>query len=380
MALSLQSFTTLVTNSAAAVQGACSTLIDLTVGSVVRAILEANAAVALWIQYLILQVLALTRLASSSGTDVDSFVADYGLTRLPGVAASGSIQMTSLSPGSTSATVPVGATVRMGSIIYAVVADTTQAAYSSGSNAYLRPVGTASILVTVQCTTTGVAGNAAAGAINLLGTAISGIDTVTNLLPFVNGSASETDAALRVRFAGYFTTLASGTVAAVNQAAASLQTGLLYANADQTDPSGNYRGGYFTEIIDNGTGSPPASLIASVYAAINAVRACGVGFAVQGPSLVTANVTMAITIQAPGSNSAISTAVTNAITADIDATAIGAVYDYSRLAYIAYTVGGANVTGVPTVLLNGGTANLGGTGETAVRAGTINVTVTGGNA
>ena len=74
MQLSLQNFSTLVDSMASTVQGACSSLIDLTVGSVTRAILEASASVGLWLQYLILQVLTMTRLATSIGSDADSWV------------------------------------------------------------------------------------------------------------------------------------------------------------------------------------------------------------------------------------------------------------------------------------------------------------------
>jgi hypothetical protein len=82
MQLSMQNFSTLIEGMAASVQGAAKSLLDLTVGSVLRAILEANASVALWIQWLIVQVLAATRLATSSGTDCDSFCADFGFSRL----------------------------------------------------------------------------------------------------------------------------------------------------------------------------------------------------------------------------------------------------------------------------------------------------------
>ena len=60
MQLQLQNFTTLVQNMAAAVQGSATALVNLTTGSVLRAILEANASLALWIQWLIVQVLATT--------------------------------------------------------------------------------------------------------------------------------------------------------------------------------------------------------------------------------------------------------------------------------------------------------------------------------
>ena len=72
MILPLQTFTTLVQNMAAGVQGSAAQLIDLSVGSVLRALLEACASVALWMQWLILQVLSMTRAATSSGADLDS--------------------------------------------------------------------------------------------------------------------------------------------------------------------------------------------------------------------------------------------------------------------------------------------------------------------
>jgi hypothetical protein len=66
MQLQVQDFTTLVRNMAASVQGSAIALIDLTTGSVLRAILEANASLALWLQWLIVQVLAQTRASPQS--------------------------------------------------------------------------------------------------------------------------------------------------------------------------------------------------------------------------------------------------------------------------------------------------------------------------
>ena len=79
MQLPLQDFTTLVRNQAAAVAASARTLIDLSVGSVLRAALEANASVGLWMQWLIVEVLATTRAATSQGADLDSWVADFRL-------------------------------------------------------------------------------------------------------------------------------------------------------------------------------------------------------------------------------------------------------------------------------------------------------------
>ena len=50
-----------------------------------------DASQALWLQYLALLVLNVTRLATSSGSDCDSFGADFGFARLPPVAATGTV-------------------------------------------------------------------------------------------------------------------------------------------------------------------------------------------------------------------------------------------------------------------------------------------------
>ena len=376
MALSLQSFSTMVGNMAAGVQGACTTLIDLTVGSVLRAILEGSAAIGLWMQALILQVLALTRLASSTGTDVDSWIADFGLARLPGVASTVPVLMASLSPASQSATVPPGALVKTadGSLVFAVTLDTTNAAWSGSSGAYIRPAGVASITVPTQCQTPGTIGNVTVGAINILGTQIAGIDTVTNLAAATNGANPETDAAVRSRVVTFFLSLASATVAAIQNAIATVQTGLFYSIADGYNASGAAQPGTFTVYVDDGTGSPSNALVASVAAAVNNVRACGITAAVLKPAVVTANAVIPVHLAAGANAAAVQAAIANAITADIDGVAVGAGYSYSRLSYLAISAGGASVSSVGVPALNGLTSDITAQANTVVRAGAIAVT------
>ena len=105
-----QSFSGIVANFATAVQGAATQLVDFTVGSVLNAIAEAVAGVALWLQGLYLQVLALTRAATSSGTDLDSWFADYGFAREAAQAAYGTETFYRYTP-TNSTLIPVGATV-----------------------------------------------------------------------------------------------------------------------------------------------------------------------------------------------------------------------------------------------------------------------------
>ena len=190
MQLSLQNFSTLVDTMAATVQGACSSLIDLTVGSVLRALLEASASVALWLQYL-LQVLTMTRLATSVGVDADSWVQDFGLDRLPATAAVGQVTLSSFNPASQAAIVPNGATVR--------TSDGAQSFVVVGGP-YTRALGVLSVNVEVEASTPGLDGNVQSGVITTLGTAIPGIDTVFNANAFVGGTAAETDAALASPF------------------------------------------------------------------------------------------------------------------------------------------------------------------------------------
>jgi uncharacterized phage protein gp47/JayE len=372
MAITLRSFSTVVANSAAAAQGACATLLDLSVGSVLRAILEANAGIALWLQYVVLVILARTRLATSQGADVDSFVADFGLTRLAATYATGAVTLTSLNPSSQAATVPIGATVRTSdaSVTYAVILDTTNAAYSASAGGYVRPQGQASISVPVQATVAGSSANVSAGAINVLGTAISGIDTVNNPLAFTNALDTETDAALQARFITFINSRSLATVLAIQNAVASVQTGILYQVVSNSDAAGNFLPGNVLIVVDDGTGNPPASLIAAVYAAVDAVRADTVSIQVIGPTIERANVAMTIAVSGSASLSATEAAIGAAITAYIDSLAVGATMSYSRLIQIAYATSPAvsNVTGIT---LNGGTSDLTAATGVAIRPGTI---------
>src|SRR5580698_8165980 len=107
MQLQLRTFDTIVSSAAAAVQGAAQTLLDLTVGSVLRAVLEANAGLGLWMQWLILETLQTTRASTSTASDLDTWMADFGLTRQQAVAAAGSATFARFSPVTT-ALIPAG--------------------------------------------------------------------------------------------------------------------------------------------------------------------------------------------------------------------------------------------------------------------------------
>ena len=82
MALNILDFATIVRNQVTAMQGRAAGLVDLTIGSLLRSVFEANAGVVQWIQQLIVNLLVTTRAATCSGSDLDSWMADYSYYRL----------------------------------------------------------------------------------------------------------------------------------------------------------------------------------------------------------------------------------------------------------------------------------------------------------
>jgi len=365
MQVSLQNFSTMVENMAAAVQGACSSLIDLTVGSVLRAVLEATASVALWLQYMVLQVLSMTRLATSTGSDVDSWVGDFGMTRLPAAGASGMVVMTSFNPSAQASTVPTGAIVR--------TSDGTQSFAVTGGP-YVRTQEEASISVPVVATVAGTSGNIQAGLASVLGTAIAGIDTVTNPSAFTGGSAAETDAALRTRFISFMNTRAQATEQALGYAISSVQQGLTFAITENVTAAGTSLPGYVQVVVDDGSGSPEAALLQSIAAAIDLVRPVGVTVNVSGPVLQAASITVSITSDGSVTSSSLQTLISDALTTYINGLSVGQILRYSRIAGLCYDASSA-VTNVQDVQLNGGSEDLGGAAGSVVRTGTINVVV-----
>jgi phage-related baseplate assembly protein len=373
MQLSLQNFSTLVENMAAAVQGAATSLIDLSVGSVLRAILEANASIALWLQWLIVQTLATTRLATSTGTDCDSFGADFGFTRLPAVAAVGNITLARFTP-TASAFVPVGTTVLTANnaSVFAVTADGTNPAFSALPAGFTIAAGVGSLTVAAAAVVPGAAGNVQAGAVSLISSAISGVDTVTNNAAFTGGADAESDAAFRARFGNYLASLSRATNVAIGAAVSSIQQGLSFTISENVNQAGAAQLGHFVITVDDGSGAPSASLLGSVQVAVDAVRPIGTSFAVQGPVVERANVSLTLSTSPGSSHAAAITAVAGAIETYIAALPVAATLNYTRLAQLAYGAS-SSVTNISGLLLNGGTNDLTPPLFGAVRVGVVAV-------
>ena len=353
MQLPLQDFTSLVRTQAAAVSAGCRQLVDMSVGSVLRALLEANAAVGLWIQWLIVEVLATTRAATSGGADLDSWVADFGLTRLPAIPASGMARFGRATAG-LGAVVPVGALVRTGLDVdaqsFTVSVDVAHPGWTGGG--YRLPASELSVSVPIVAQVPGRAGNVQTGAIRLLSSAIPGVDAVMNEGPLLGGLDAEADEALRLRFGGFIDSRTRATSQAVAFAIQSLRQGLTFAIAERVDTAGAVRPGHFTVTVDDGSGAPSAALLAAVGAAIEVIRPIGGTFSVRGPLLVAADVMMRVA----GPPEALA-AVRNAVWSHVAALPSGAALVFSRVYQVAHDSHPA-VSSVWGLTLNGVAGDL----------------------
>lgn len=371
MQLPLKNFATLVADMSATVQGVGSQLIDVSVGSVLRAVIEANASLALWMQWLIMLVLSLTRASTSNGADLDSWMADYGLARLPGVAATGLATFARITAG-LQAVVPAGATVRTsdGTISATVVRDTTRADWSAVAGGYVMAAAARSADYPVAVTVSGSAGNVLAGSLSQLSTAIPGVDSVSNAAGLQGGTDAESDLLFRSRFQLYINSRSRATLQAVRFAVSSVQPGLKFVVADNQDANGQAHVGNFVVSVDDGSGAPPASLLSAVSAAVDAVRPVGTTFAVLPPQVVSAAVVLTLQIQAGSDAAAVSAAVAAQITAWVQGLGIGASLPVSRIAGLAYATDPA-VTNVTLVSINAGPYDLVPPANGVVRLATL---------
>ena len=371
MQLRLLNFSSLVQTMAAATQAASTQLLDLTIGSVLRAILEANAGIALWLQWLIVRVLRTTRAGTSTGVELDSWMADFSVTRQPAVAATGCVTFSRLTPGLV-ARIPVGALARTvdGSQTYAVIADPTIAAFDPTTQAFALAADATAIDLPAQALTAGSAGNALPGTIGLLATAIPGVDAVSNIAAMQGGQDAEDDAALRARFQNFIDTRSRATARAVGYAIGGIQQGLQYVIAENTDAAGNPRPGNFVVVVDDGSGTPSAALLGSVAAAIEAVRPIGSVFTVQPPAVLTVSIALTLSLAAGANQADAATKVATAITGFANTLPIGAALTRSRIAQLAHDADAA-VLNTTNILLNGVPADITPPARTVIKPASV---------
>lgn len=384
--ITTRTFGQIVTSQAAAIQARAAGLVDVTIGSICRSIIEAVATVALWLQSNIMALLATTRLSTSAGADVDTWIADWGaapmpgdptlFARLPAVAATGTVTFSRFTSSGT-ATIPVGSTVSSadGSVTFAVTLDTSNPAYDAISDGYVMANAVTSLNLPVACTTASSAGNAAIGAINTITTAIPGVDTVTNAAAFTNGADAETDDQVKTRFQAYIQALRRGTPEALKTVVENLQRGVTAVVVENEQQNGTQELGFVYLVVDDGTGTPPQSILDAASAAVQEAHAAGIRFAVYAPVVVSCNVVMAVTKASGADATLVQTAVSTAIKNYLNGLAGGTAVFLTRIYQVAYDAS-PDISEVTSLTLNGGTSDVAVTINQVAKAGTVTVTVT----
>jgi uncharacterized phage protein gp47/JayE len=283
-------FNTLITQMGTTLTTSTAKITNLTAGSIALAILQAVGGVAISLQQLIAYVYSVCRLATSQGTDVDSFINDFGMTRLPAVPSSGQIIASRQITTGTLNVLP-GALVQtvINSTQFQVIADATQPNWDPVNNWYQFPIGVSSISITVQAVTPGSASNVNANTITIIVSGFTGVNSVTNPNGFANGQDQETDAAVKVRFPLYLASLKTGSIPAVEGAILGVQAGLTYQIWEYFTFAGAAFPGGFTVIVDDGSGAPGSAFLDAVSAAVLAVHGAGNEFEVYAPIDVPVN-------------------------------------------------------------------------------------------
>lgn len=324
-------------------------------------------------------VLSLARASTSTGADLDSWMAQFQFFRLQAVPGTGAETFSINAVSAVNVLVPVGTLVQTvgGAILYEVVADTGDPAWNPAANGYVLPVGALSVNATIQAVIPGPGSNVAANLLTQFGSSVPGIASCTNPSPITNGVGAESDADFRSRFILYLATLAKATRAAILAAAQSVQQGLQIALLENQAPNGTPLLGSFTVIADDGSGNPPLSLLNAVFTAVDAVRAFSVQPFVVPPTAVQAIISLAINLAAtPGLVvAAVNTAVQNAIAAMVNQLPPGARLNGSAIIAAALSVTGVASVNSSSVTINGLAADLIPTIQQEIRTSVSAITV-----
>lgn len=354
---------------------------QLSAGSMLLSVFESVTAQLDFLQAQAQAIVNLSRAATSEDGDLDTWMADFNFGRLPATFAVGPVVLQRNTPAA--ATIGVSAAQLIGgvfvggglvqtiggAITFQLIPDTAQASYNQTSNIYQFPIGSSSITVTAQAVVSGSTSNVSAGAIAQIGSQMAGVDTVTNIVPINNGVDQESDPNFRARFILYISTLAKATKAAILAAAGGVQQGLQTAAQENVLANGSPQPGSFTVFVDDGTGSPPQSLLATVFAAVDAVRGFSIQPFVAPPNIVLATIVLAVRPGAGATLGALQAPVQAAIAAAVEALSTNDILFVQTVNDAAMSVAGVIAVQSGTTI-NGFAADLEPTAGFEVRTNT----------
>jgi Baseplate J-like protein len=384
VALPLQTFDQFVANLvsawAANVEAILGATPTLEPGDALFAEFQSIAIQLVFLQGLAQQATNVSRAQTSENQDLDSWMAQFDFARLSAVNAAGSATLSTSLPASQAFNIPAQTATTQGGIIqtvggaiqYQLVPDTSQAAWSPTQNAYVFPQGATSINVTVQALVAGSNSNVLANQLTQIGSSIPGINFCTNPNPIQNGMNAETDQAFLNRFVVFINSLSLGVQAAIESAVLGTQQGLSAMIYPNLSTQNIFQPGFFTVVVNNGTGSVPQSVLTDVSQSIEGVRGLTINNGVIGP--VTTDITVAVNVLSADSTQqeAVEGLVQAAIQSFIQNLPVNGNLQYLKLAQVVWNASPL-ITDVEDLLVNGAAADL-----TQVFAGIFVPTVTVG--
>lgn len=249
----LKDFRSILASMVNLVRGVSTELTDFNPGSVVRTLLESSA---IEIEELYLQFYYGVTEAIPVAI-YDAF--DFG--QRPAVAAYGYATFSRATPATAAIDIVAGTTVQTEAGLSFAVAE-----------AVVLNIGETSVDALVVCSIPGITGNIAAGTLNVITSAVTGIEAVTNGVAFTTGTEAETEVERKNRFRDYIATLARGTRSALIYAAKKATVSIAdvvvervtqarvieYDDAPSTVPIGTAR-----VIIHNGANGASSDLVAA---------------------------------------------------------------------------------------------------------------------
>lgn len=373
MPLPIKSAAEILNDQVTAMQTQAGVNLDFTVGSDFRALIEANMGNSLWLQALITALLAVTRLSTSSGNDVDTFVGQFGLTRIPAVPSSGPVTFSRFT-FTMVANIPVGTVVysTANQVSYAVYADPTNSYYNGLLNAYVIPADTQAIQVPVIALTAGLVGNLLANQINTISSVLVNVDTVTNASAFVNGLDPESDSSLKQRFVLYLASLSRATLQAIEFAVSSVIGVVRYIVVENENLSNVTQLGYFYVVIDDGTGNASSQLIANVAASVEQYRGLTIAYSINAPVPLPINITAHVFTDGSVPDSTVQEEVITSLSAYILSQGFQTLFAYSRIPALIYG-SDSSITDVTSYTLNSGTSDIQLTDAQIMTVGTLTI-------
>lgn len=379
MILPTQTRDQFIQNAVTVAQAASNQALTFDIGSVTLALLEGDIQNWLTIQAQISILAATIRLSTcQNDADIDSFIHDFGLNRLPAVASIGILTYARSTP-TAQAIIPVGTLAQtVTGIQFSVTLDTTNPYYNPTLNAYVMNAGISSITIPAQASVAGAAGNVGANTITQIVGALPYVDTVTNAATFTGGVDKETNEQVKQRFALYFASLSRANKEALEYAITIVQDGIKYnliENVDYTTNTTLY--GQFWAVIDEGNGTASTDILNAVYANLDRYRAFCVRPAVYECTALPVTIVATITIQNGANQTTIINAAEQAITnyvSNPENITVGSTLYYNRLAGLIYD-SSPDILIVNTLTINGGTVNIVANSKQSIVLSSISITV-----